>query len=317
MLGRGIVVTSLTALALVAPGTQAAETPAPGCAGSWADAAGDWSTSAQTEAANLDITEFWFDTRNGQTTANLRVADLSATPPEGADAARWRVQWQVGEQEFYVQASSTGGTPTYTWGDTSRGITERGNVAGGFYPGPRGVIQWTVPAEAKAGLLQAPIAQAEHMRTQASMNFIAVTDTASGTDHTITECAAGAPVPPPTPAPNPAPAPTTPGSTIAPVPAAAALDVRAPKTARLPRRGRRTLTLKLSSDRGVRAVGATLFKGTRRVATGILPRLGRTGSLRLGQTTTKRLKAGRYTLVLSGFNADGVEAARQFSLRLR
>jgi hypothetical protein len=322
MLGRGIAVASLTLLAAAVPWAGASETPAPGCAGSWADEAGDWSTSTQSDPANLDILEFWFDTRDGETTANLRVADLSTTPPPNSDTVRWRVRWKVGEAEYYVMASGSGKSPLYQWGDASGGsLDRRGSVAGRFFPGPRGVIQWPLPAETKAPVLGAPLAETEYM-TSSAVDFIAIVDNAAGADHTVAECAAGAPVPPPAAppgtAPAPAPAPAPAGSAPAPAtPAAPVLDVRAPRLARLPRRGSRSLTLRLRSQRGVRALGATLFRGTRRVGSGALPTLGRDGRLRIGIAGKGRLRPGRYTLRLTGFNADSTAARATFTVRLR
>ena len=305
---------TLTLAAVFAIPAAAADKPAPGCAGSYADDRADWGGSTVGEPQNLDITEFWFDVAGDTVTANLRVAELTAEPTENTSRALWRVRWQAGDTEWYVESSSSG-QPFFYWGEVVNGYTRRGRATGEFFPGADGVIRWTIPAAAGGVVgaeLRSPLAETLQVVNDSGVTMMGGVDTASGRLYTASRCsAAPSPGDPPAPQPQPSPQPQ-------PQPeAAATLDVTAPKSVRVARRGTRTLTLRLRSETGVRSVSALLTRRGRRVAVGQLPTLGHSDWLRLGAPTGRKLRRGTYRLTLTGVTAEGRSASKTVTLRLR
>ena len=126
------------------------------------------------------------------------------------------------------------------------------------------------------------------------------------------------PATPPTPPPPSDPGPPT----TAPQPPAPAPESTAPRdftlTARAPRvsarRAKRSFRVAVTTSRAIEKLTVSLKKGKRTVGSGTLAPFSGKGSVRL--TSKRRLKAGRYQLVVVGQDG-GVSVARTLRLRIR
>ena len=300
-------VAAMSALALTAATAtaQAPGAPAPGCFGiNVSDRKGD------ADPANADVTAAWFDVKDGTHFAHIRVADLDDAVPEAATGVRWYFLWTWEGAEHFVAASKVtaagaNGPTAFTYGTRDAdGFNTEGNPDGTFFPGPDGVIQIEIPAE--AGGAEGQTLAKPHLATFTSVGVPGVAQTGSeldntgnGRDHAVGPCAAPAPAPPASPA--------------AP-PAARDGVLHVTVSRRLPaaRKVKRSLPVRLSSAEAVTNVTAVLRRGTKKVGSGRLARVQGKATLKL---KVARLKKGAHTLDLHGINADG--GAGRLSVRLR
>jgi hypothetical protein len=313
-----VLVAVLAAVPALGQGTK----PEPGCAGVYNDKKGD------AAPAQLDITGFWFKHQAGKTYAVLRLADLKPVVPTDATGANWYVLWNVGEVQYFVTMSVevTAPDPTFSYGtvETTPNGTLRqgaGDVPGRIVEGPEGTIEWEIPAEAgsKPGqVFKSPIADTA-TSTGLIFSLLSTIDEATGKTYTVNGCEAGGGGGTSAPAPSAPATPTAPTSPTRQQGAAGQLDVAV--TGKLPaaKKVKKSLSVGLTSKKGVTGLKATLYKGNisanKVVAKGSLAKLAGKGKLKL--KVSAKLKKGGYTLYLSGRNADGQAADRKVAVKLK
>jgi hypothetical protein len=147
--------TSLATVAVLAFGAAPAlavdDTKPTPCAGVLvADPAGDQGSGALAIGAgeNQDITGIFFTKRNGITSVNLEISNLSKDVPATALAGiDWLVYFTDGEEVGFVRATTSGSDVAYEFGhdDPTQGLTPDGTTAGAFFEGAKGVIQMDLP----------------------------------------------------------------------------------------------------------------------------------------------------------------------------
>jgi len=303
-------------------------TPTAPC-GSFLDKAGD------VPEKNLDITEWWFETKAGKVTANLRLNDLNAKLPSDATGINWYILWTGPEDvQYFVTASAEAGQVgvTFAYGQVEGNIRQQtADIPGKFIEGPGGVIQWIgLPAEtgAKTGaVLKAPIADTKTSTgVPGVLGLLSNIDDSPGKSYTVAPCPGGAAAPTPEPGatPGPTPAPSATPAPTGPQPsqqtgAAGQLDVKLAGKLPAAKKIKKSLAVKLKSVGGATGVKAALFLGDIKkkkiVATGKVARVGAKTTLKM--KVKKKLKKGKYTLYLIGKNANGQTADRKIAVRLR
>jgi hypothetical protein len=318
-------------LAAVATGQGAA--PAPGCAGvAFTDDTGDVSPSGGPTATNLDLKAGWFNTdKSGVVTANLQVANMSATPAPPATAASWYYVYTVGTTVFYVdmEADVTGAV-IYEYGnyvvDETNGTatyTPTGETKGSFTEGADGVISMVVPKGAKGAVgqkLTASNGQTSPLIQNGLGGGVLLPgdDTApeDGKTYDVGACelgtGGGTTTPPPAATPVPGQAPT---------PAPAAGGTAAPKLpltlkTKSVKAKKGTLAIKLKASAAVTKIGARVRKANKAFGTGRLAKLakGKTGTVKV---KAKKAKKGSYLLDVTARLADGRLASATFKLKVK
>jgi hypothetical protein len=331
---------TLAAAALAAPAASAADKPVP-CSGKLlvTDPAGDQKVgfiglveSPMAAGPNTDYTGLFIN-NNGKVTANLVISDLSTKVPADATAIVYRMNFDVGDAAYYVQAIiDSAGTVTYTYGnlDTATAVKD-GDTTGALFEGKDGVITIDMPAThgGKPGTKLAGInAFSAYVRGRAN------TQTDEAPDENGEAAYNGAPCPGGTTAPSAGGGGSTGGgstgggstgggSTQPPAPgpsstATAPLKIKAaPARLKLAKaRKAKKLTFKLSSQEDLTNVAAAFKQGQKVLGSGKLARLARTGKLTL-RLKGKLKKKGSYTLVLTGRRADGSTGTVQLKISVR
>jgi hypothetical protein len=342
MMSRLLAATVLAALlALPVTATAADPPPQPDCHGiQVTDKAGDSANSldsSQAGSPSSDLTAGWitYDPGTGKSTANIRVAQLTAGEVDAPyDGISWEFAFTAGKTARYIRGfQDIAGVTKFSWGEP-RAITDDqtapragGPTTGKLFEGKDGVIQIDMPLK-EMGI--APGASlkglALEVRQWATLPAATPTlpvpfyspapiyDTAAGKGMDLTPCAAApsgplAPVAPIAPS-GPAAAPASP----------ATLDVKVtvPKTTAKKLNRARKLTVSLSGTAS--KLVATLKKGAlgpggKVVGSGKLASLKGTGKLVL--KLRGKLKKGTYRLDVAGRNADGRSASGAVGVKIR
>ena len=312
---------SITAVAGSGPAAAVDDDTKPiACSGlAFKDAAGDsisdpLALGLGTETAgpaNTDILSGWFNTRGGETTANIEVANLTTDIPAESPGGLWYyMEFNDGR---YVRAAVQASGVTFKYGqyDSSTGVyTNEGDTTGKLFEGENGVVQIVVPADiAAAGTkLAGPYAHADFMTgadDQAGLNAPSDSgpdDRAPGKTYTVTECGA-APAATPTPDPVNPPAggvidaDPQPGTTGGELPLRTATTLGKAKKAR---KGKR-FKVKVASTQAIEDLVVKLYgkSGTGKAfMSGKLARLDGTATLKL--KVARKVKKGTYVLKASG-----------------
>ena len=274
-------------------------------------------------------------------TYNLVVKDLDTTVPPGYATISWIGYYTAADKvsRWVRLISDFSGALTYEYGHiedaeaTTVSLYE-GKTPGKVFLGADGVVQLVIPkATVKPGekltplygnVLQGqtnvpPQTGAPTRGSSWVMDRAPDTEGAANKSGTLTACApaagSGEPTPTPTPEPTATPAPpvSDPGSGPAPGGSAPppssgptqtkALPVRLLTTSVKVKKVKKTLKLKLKSTEKVTNLSAQLSLGNKPVAKGKLATLSGAGTLSL--KLKKKLKKGKYTLLLAGDTASG------------
>jgi hypothetical protein len=288
---RGLVIAvSICALAAAAPAARA-ETPAPGCAGlHLTDTRGD---ILEGQPAGLDYVAGWADRVGDRAAINLQVADLVIENTPGQTFRAYDLEYTVNGVTTFLRASvdATGQVGFWQWksnpylADTAEGE---------MFPGPDGVVRFVLPDVKPGDVIKRFSTAAREWYGIPPLgglkNDVDRAATKGSIDYAVGSC------------PAPAPALAAPElATVAPAPAGTAAAPTAATTlpvtvGHVKRRGR-TLALRLTASERIDALEVQL-RGGRTVTAGGLPSLTGTRTLKL--RLPKRLKAGRYTLSLTG-----------------
>lgn len=334
-LAAALAAVALPAVAWLA-GPVGAQTgkPEPDCAGLAAtDPAGDSKDMAgRPGAANLDVTGLFFRSE-GKTTANMRLANLTKDLPPGASAIRWYIVFGPATARRWVRGTIVSGSPdpafSYgTYGGSPPSYTVDGDTTGKLHEGPEGIVEIVVPATVGGGAgktLVEPIAETASAVTTPVRGQLfgadRAPDTGAGKDYLVGQCSSGQPPPidpgvvtgPPPQTGDPARLPDT-------VAQRGDLHVKPASKVRLTKKAsrRRRLALAVTATETVTRIRATLFAGSRvkgkAIGKGSLARVARKGKLTL--KLSRPLKRGKYTLFLSGTNADGRAASRTTTIQV-
>lgn len=323
--------------ALVAAGSASGQSkPAPGCAGLAAeDAPGDQTRSSPAGGPSvegpeyLDITGLFFVQEGTKYVANMKIANLTASPDPGT-ATRWYVVYKYNGKEVFVRgAIAATGELTFSYGDanlTDVSFTVVGETTGELIEGADGIVKIVVPSAVggKAGAkLVDPVAitfEAYYVGVQnalAPASDRAPDGEAFGKTYDAGLCESGGTPPPPSGGTPPPPSSGQPGP-AAPAPTEQAVQKGALKVSLAGRakRGKgKAVPVGLRSQGTVTGIDARLFKGKKVVGKGRLARLAGKGAIKL--KVSKKLKKGKYKLLLVGTNPDGRKADKTLSLKLR
>ena len=326
--------TTITAVAGSGPAAAVDETKPTACSGlTFKDASGD-SISDPTGLeiglegpgpANTDILSGWFNTRNGETTANIEIADLTTDiPPESPGGLWYYMEFNGGR---YVRAAVQETGVTYKFGqyDGETGVyTNQGDTTGKLFEGPNGVVQIVVPADiAKPGTkLAGPFAHADFITgadDQAGLNAPSDSgpdDKSPGKSYTVAECpAAGAPAP--TDPGTGTGTGTDPGTGTGSDQGTGELPFRTATTlgkARKAKKGRK-FTIKVASTQHLTDLVVSLYGKSgagKPFMSGKLASLNGTAKMKL--KVARKAKRGKYVLKATG-NVDG--QARSIVRRVR
>jgi hypothetical protein len=298
--------------------------PEPGCAGINNDKKGD------VEDANLDITGFWFKTEGSKVTANIRIANLDKSMPDGATGVNWYVLWTSGDAQHFVQAqievpssepTYSAGTVTVTGNTNQR--TREVDTVGQFIEGADGIVQVEIPAEvggANGTQLKSVTSDTKFsIGVPGVLSSLQAADDAGGKPYTVGPCEGGAAAPAPAPTPAPAPAPAPSASNSGREVAAGQLDLTASTKVPKAKKVKKSLKLSVASKGGITEVDAALFQGAinkkKVVAKGKAASIKGSGKLSL--KVSKKIKKGAYTLYVVGRNADGKLADRSYKLKFK
>lgn len=277
--------------------------------------------------ANVDITGVFVNSIDGRVTFNIRVDNLDKTVGDGATANVYRLNYTVGEQTNYLQAtvSSSGVTYAYGHSDTA-GLVKDGDAKGAFYEGKDGIIEIEVPAT-HGGKPGARWSAASLFTAYVRGNLNTQTDEApdGGGDFAYggTPCAAPGPEATPTPA-GPT-GPTGPVGTATPTPTpsgsqpvtgplrvtVAPLRLRAKKVKRI-----RRLAFSIRPSESMTDVRLALKRKARTLGRAKVGELQGQKVVRV-KLRRKGLRKGRYQLIVTARRPDGSAAARRFALRVR
>lgn len=185
--------------------------PSAGCAGvSFTDSTGDALNDpvglglGLPGAGNEDVTEGFFRTDGGVTTANLRILDLSKKVPQGAQKLIWYVFYTTAAGPRYVSATTDGTSVVFATGEVRNeggglvSYVDTGTVAGRLFEGQSGLVQMEIPAaDAAAGaVLRDPSGAVLQFVDLLGQGFVSPADTApdtgAGTPYTVGACATAA-----------------------------------------------------------------------------------------------------------------------------
>jgi len=321
------------ALSAAPIGAQSETKPTPTCAGvSIVDPEGDHSQGGD----NSDVTAAFFVTKDGVTTLNIRVQNLTDEVPSGFTGVTWYGIWKnaAGANRFVSGDIDFEGAVTFAYGSYTNpgaGFQQEGDTTGKLHTGAAGVIEIVIPpAELGEEKLAAPYIDSRLSRSVPGVGGIVsqadrAPDADAGPDYVVRECGAGEPVPP-EPKPQPKPSggggsggggSSGGGSSTNPAPAPAqSQPATLPVTlSTKSARASRSLRFRISAREKVTKLAARLLSGKRSVATGRLSKVGKRSTLRL--RGKRKLKKGRYVLELTGLNARGQRGSIQFRVRLR
>lgn len=349
----GAVLAAAAAAAMVASSVApAADTPQP-CAGKLlvTDPTGDAFVGfiglAETPipaGANVDVTGIFVNNIDGRVTFNIRVDNLDKTLGNGATANVYRLNYTVGTQTNYLQASvsATGVTYSYGHSDTT-GLVRDGDAKGTFYEGKDGVIEIEVPTT-HGGKPGAKWSAASLFTAYVRGNVNTQTDEApdAGGDFSYSgaPCAAAGPTATPTPAgmghptgptgPTGTPSPTDPTNpaatatpTATPAPGGsqpvtgplrvtvAPLKLKAKKVKRV-----KKLAFAIRPSESMTDVKLTLKKKAKTLGSATVGDLQGQKVVKV-KLRKKGLKKGRYAVVVTAKRPDGSPAAATFSLRVK
>jgi hypothetical protein len=304
--------------------------PEPSCAGvTVTDPAGDAALDLTGAGVgifpvpdNLDITGGFFrydpdPEGTPKLTANIKVANLDKSVPDGATGASWYFFWTVADVTYFVNAEiDSAGATTFNFGHIANILETDGQTKGKFFEGPDGIIQIDVPqAGTKASdgaTLRSPYASSRASFDLVAVGYVPTADDApdsqAGKSYTVAQCAAAAP---------PTTGTTTPTTTTGT--AAGTLPVRlSTSTAKASKAKKgKTLSLKLLSSEKVTAIKGKLTptKNSTSYGTGKLATLDGSGTLKI--KLKRAMKKGAYKLALSGKNAAGQSGKGTFRIRVR
>lgn len=318
------------ALLALAPATASAAAPAPMDCGNgplvaFADAAGDsMGTLTSPASPSTDLKAGFFTFTDGspdRITADLRVADLSATMPSGAIAIRYVVFYTAGATQRYVAAIRTGDAAwayEYGTGGPSDPLVKVGDTTGSVVTGVDGVVEIVLPAEIVEGdALTAPSGKVILEDTLLATITADEANTGAAT-FTAQPCP---PPPPPPPPPNPEPVveqpppPPPPAPPAQPTPVAPVVFIRPepPFTVTVPKlsakrlKKGRSFTVLVEPTAPVTRLTVTLSKGVKVLAKGSLASLPRAARVRV--TIAKKVAKGTYKLTFAAFGANGKKVA--------
>ena len=345
---------SVGAGALVAAGPGGAQSqtkPEPACAGvAIVDPEGDKTQGGDSS----DVTAGFFVTRNGGTTYNIRVKNLSTNVPQGFTAVTWYGLWKnaAGATKFVSADVDFSGATSFNYGTFGTSFQEEGTSVGKLHMGPGGVIEITIPSEIMEDKLSGPYVDSRLARSVPGVGGIVsqadrAPDQGAGTDYMKQDCGAAtqptptatptatpapsetavpapSPTPSPTPTPTPTPAPGGGGGSNGTPPGSGGPGTAPSQPATLPvklvkkrvkGKGRRRVVFKLRAGERVTRLAARLRSGNKTVAVGRLKKVGKRSTLKL--RGSRKLRKGRYVLDLTGVNARGERGSVSFRVRLR
>jgi hypothetical protein len=317
-----------TALAAVVPVVLATATSASAqqanpkptsCAGvAFTDPAGDATTTPTTTRDNLDLRAGFLryvTNASGENvlTANIQVTDLDKTLEAGAFSNIWEFRWTSGGTDQYVRlVLHSDGRVFFYYGTYAAGAdpfkgdldTFRGDTTGRMFLGKDGIVEIVIPvAELKLDgkRLTNPHAVSKVWYTDYLLNIYAVVaDSApdnwtGGKAFDVVPCAEEG------------------------TPARLNLKVIIGKLSARKISKRRSLSIGLLAGEKTTALQVRLKRGKKVVATGSLAAISGKGAVKLKLKGKKKskLKAGTYTLQLTGRNATGQVASRLVQVRIR
>ena len=318
-----VAVLATAALGTAAPATAREAKPTPtSCADmAFTDPAGD----APTRRDNLDLRAGFLryvtdSAGENVLTANIQVTDLDKTLEAGAFSNLWEFRWTSGGTDLYVRlVLHSDGRVFFYYGTYAAGAdpfkgdldTFRGDTTGRMFLGKDGIVEIVIPvAELKLDgeRLTNPHAVSEVIYTDRLLNaYTFVADSApdnrtGGKAFDVVPCAAE-------------------GTPITPQPAGPArlnIKVIIGKLSARKINKRRTLSIGLLARERTTALRVRLKRGKKVVAAGSLASIRGKRAVKLKLKGKKsKLKAGTYTLQLTGRNATGQVASGLVQVRIR
>ena len=302
--------------------------------------------SPQKAKDNMDLRSGFFSyDAEGNLLANLVVSNLTKELEQGANGASWYFYFTVGEDVRFVNAATDGTAVSYSYGTLGGadgpGNNTQGDTTGSFIEGQMGIVSIVVPVgtfELDGQVLSSPNGQAKLAFQTPAGGAVPTADTGPddgvGNDFTVQPCAEPGKGTRATPSPTPAndqPAGGGGGSTT---PAAGGdqstgggggqatpvkpINLRVVSGRVSARKAKRRLSVRLIPGEPITGLRATLYTGKpakpKVFATGRIARLTKAGRLTL--RVKRKLKAGSYTLALTGRNAAGQTSTVAVRLRV-
>lgn len=323
---RPLLVAAAAAVACVATAWAQEPPPAPGCQGvATGDPRGDQRTTFGEAPDTLDLTGAFFrtdKTTSGRllTTANIQVARVDPSAPAGVRTASWIMHWRDGDVLRYAGATVTGADePVFDYGrvDGSSYVSE-GGTSGRFVTGENGVIQIVLPEviSAPGQRLEAPYAASHVVSDVAGAPVAEEADLApddaqaGGRTFVVAECSPHGDAPVPEPGP-PVAGPR--GGSLEHAPPRLTVVTKSADARYVRRRGR--IFLRLRSTGPVTKLQGLLERHRRPFGSGRLKAMHGKGTLIV--RLTRRVRRGRYRLLLSGRDAERAPVTARARIRLR